>query len=85
MLFLTVSNKPRANAAAIPGLALQTGQRYSIEGVSRLTGTRLFNYSVVAQIPVPSLRLSTNAAGQMDLEAFGNRVRFIPEQAAVAP
>jgi outer membrane protein assembly factor BamB len=85
MLFLTVSQKPRANAAAIPGLAMQTGQRYSIEGVSRVTGTRMFSYSVVAQIPVPTLRLSKNAAGQLDLEAFGNRVRFLPEPPAVAP
>ena len=85
MLFLTVSRKARPNAVAIPGLAPQAGQRYSIEGVSRFTGTRLFSYSVVAQIPVPSLRLSTNAAGQLDLEAFGNRVRFLPEQPAVAP
>jgi len=85
MLILAVTGQPRANAAAIPGLALQAGQRYVIEGVARTTGVRRLIYPVVSQIPFPSLRLSSNATGQLDLEAFGNRVRFFIEPDAAKP
>ena len=85
MLILTVTGQPRANAAAIPGLALQAGQRYVIEGVARTTGVRRLIYPVVSQIPFPSLRLSSNATGLLDLEAFGNRVRFFIEPDAAKP
>lgn len=79
MLILTVSGKQRGNAVALPGLQIQQGQRYVIDGVSRTTGKQMLNYTVVAQIPFPSLRLSADGAGQLDLEAFGNRVRFLPD------
>ncbi len=84
MLFIRSSGKPRANAGVIPRLPIQAGQKYVIDAVSRTTGAKRFSYSVVSQYPMPNVQLS-HRAGMFDLEAFGNRVRFLPEATTVSP
>lgn len=69
----------------IPGLGIQMGQTYDVKGLSRATGLSRFHYKVAAQRPFPEIRLTRTTANQMDLEAFGNRVRFISAPVAVAP
>jgi hypothetical protein len=78
LLIVRIIDAPQANAGPFPGLANQTGQRYLIDGVSRTTGIKLLTYPVVAQAPFPSLRLTSGTDGMLELEAFGNRVRFLP-------
>jgi hypothetical protein len=69
----------------IPGLGIQMGQTYTVKGLSRVTGLSRFSYKVAAQRPFPEIRLTRTTANQLDLEAFGNRVRFISSPPATAP
>jgi hypothetical protein len=86
LVFVQVVNKSRDNNLNIPGLpGLQSGQRNLIDGISRTTGRPMLSYAPVAQINYSSLRLTRNKAGHLDLEAFGNRVRFVSEPNAAAP
>ena len=85
MLIVRIVSTPQANPGQVVRLPIQTGQRYLIDGVSRTTGNKLLTYPVVSQAPFPSLRLTSSADGQLDLEAFGNRVRFIPEAPEATP
>ena len=69
----------------IPGLMIQMGQNYEIKGLSRATGLSRFSYKVAAQRPFSEIRLTRTTANQLDLEAFGHRVRFISSPVATAP
>jgi hypothetical protein len=73
-----IVTNPQANPGPVARLGIQAGQRYLIDGISRTTGHKLWTYPVVAQAPFPSLRLTSSSNGQLELEAFGNRVRFLP-------
>lgn len=83
LLLVTNSNrKNKANgppAIAIPGLILPTDRRTTITGLSRMSGTKLFDYQVSSRFPMPSLSFKITPEHYLDLQAFGNRVRFIPE------
>ena len=79
------ANLPGGRALNIPGLGIQLGQTYTVKGLSRATGLSRFNYKVAAQRPFPEIRLTRTTPNQLDLEAFGNRVRFISSPVAVAP
>ncbi len=84
------SGNAAANAGArqllnIPGLGIQVGQVYVLHGLSRTTGLSRFSYKISAQRPFPEIRLTKTTANQLDLEAFGNRVRFISTPVAVSP
>ncbi|MFO1003508.1 MAG: PQQ-binding-like beta-propeller repeat protein [Planctomycetaceae bacterium] len=84
------SENVAANAGArrmlnIPGLGIQIGQVYILHGLSRSTGLSRFSYKVSAQRPFPEIRLTKTTANQLDLEAFGNRVRFISASVAASP
>ena len=84
-VLLLVTNSVRKNKAngpqaiAIPGLILPTDRRTTITGLSRMTGTKLFDYTVLSRFPVPSLQFKITPQQHLDLQAFGNRVRFVPE------
>jgi hypothetical protein len=69
----------------IPGLMIQMGQTYTIKGLSRATGLSRFSYKVAAQRPFSEIRLTRTTANQLDLEAFGHRVRFISSPVATTP
>ena len=69
----------------IPGVGLQIGQVYVLHGLSRITGNTRFTYKVTAHRPFPEIRLTKTTENQLDLEAFGNRVRFISTPVAVTP
>ena len=79
------ANMGGGRALNIPGLGLQMGQTYNVKGLSRATGLSRFSYKVAAQRPFPEIRLTRTTANQLDLEAFGNRVRFVSTPVAVAP
>ncbi len=86
MLLVKVSEKPVANALPmIPGLMMQPGQHHAIEGISRITGQKLLEFAVISQMPFRNVRLRGNMFGQLDLEAFGSRMRFFPQESVVAP
>jgi outer membrane protein assembly factor BamB len=69
----------------IPGLMIQMGQTYNVKGLSRATGLSRFSYKVAAQRPFSEIRLTRTTANQLDLEAFGHRVRFISSPVATTP
>ena len=69
----------------IPGLMIQMGQTYNVKGLSRATGLSRFSYKVAAQRPFSEIRLTRTTANQLDLEAFGHRVRFLSSPVATAP
>ena len=69
----------------IPGLGIQVGQVYVLHGLSRTTGVTRFSYKISAQRPFPEIRLTKTTPNQLDLEAFGNRVRFISAPVAASP
>ena len=69
----------------MPGLGIQVGQVYVLHGLSRTTGLSRFNYKISAQRPFPEIRLTKTTPNQLDLEAFGNRVRFISAPVAASP
>lgn len=87
---LVLEGTANANAGAgrvfnIPGLGIQMGQVYQIKGLSRNTGISRFEYRVSAQRPIPEVRLTKTTPNQLDLEAFGNRVRYISSPVVAAP
>lgn len=87
---LVLEGSANANAGAgrvfnIPGLGIQMGQVYQIKGLSRNTGISRFEYRVSAQRPIPEVRLTKTTPNQLDLEAFGNRVRYISSPVVAAP
>lgn len=53
------------------------GQAYRVVGLLKTTGEEVFSYPVVSQTPFPQLRLVIPTAEQMELDALGNRVRFV--------
>lgn len=79
------ANLGGGRALNIPGLGIQMGQTYTIKGLSRATGLSRFSYKVAAHRPFPEIRLTRTSPDQLDLEAFGNRVRFVSSPVAVAP
>ncbi len=58
-------------------LFARMGQAYRVVGVLKTTGEEVFSYPVVSQTPFPQLRLVIPAAEQIELDALGNRVRFV--------
>ncbi|HQX48647.1 MAG TPA: PQQ-binding-like beta-propeller repeat protein [Planctomycetaceae bacterium] len=86
LLLVTTSarknNPNRPPRIVIPGLILPGERKTTITGLSRMSGTKLFDYDVLSRFPVPSLQFKITPQQHLDLQAFGNRVRFVP--AAVA-
>ncbi len=84
-VLLLVGFSARANNAnarrplAIPGLVMPNDRRTTITALSRISGTKLFNYTVSSRFPVPGLEFKITPRQHLDLQAFGNRVRFVPE------
>ena len=89
-VLLLVGVSARANKAnalrppAIPGLVMPNDRRTTITALSRISGTKLFDYTVSSRFPVPGLEFKITPRQHLDLQAFGNRVRFIPEPAPTA-
>ncbi len=86
LLLVTTSarknNPNRPPGIVIPGLILPGERKTTITGLSRMSGTKLFDYDVLSRFPVPSLQFKITPRQHLDLQAFGSRVRFVP--AAVA-
>lgn len=84
-ILLLVGSTTRVNKVnalpnfAIPGLPMLNGRRTTITALSRISGTRLFDYTVSSRFPVPGLEFKITQQQHLDLQAFGNRVRFVPE------
>lgn len=76
VLLLLESENNDAGANPLPMFA-RLGQGYRVIGLLKTTGEELFNYPVVSQTPFPQLRLVIPTAELMDLDALGNRVRFV--------
>jgi len=75
-------NAPRA--LVIPGLVMPSDRRTTITALSRISGMKLFDYTVSSRFPVPGLEFKITPQQHLDLQAFGNRVRFIPEATPTA-
>lgn len=71
------------NGMILPGLG-QGFQKWNIQGISRVTGKPLLDFSASVRTINTHLQLEVLEGGVLDLEAFGNRVRFRP-QTLVAP
>ncbi|MEJ7594061.1 MAG: hypothetical protein WKF77_21175 [Planctomycetaceae bacterium] len=84
-ILLLVNFSARGNKAnglrpnAIPGLVIPNDRRTTISGLSRIGGAKLFDYTVSSRFPVPGLEFKITPQQHLDLQAFGNRVRFVPE------
>jgi outer membrane protein assembly factor BamB len=76
------ANLPRG--LAIPGLVMRDDFRATVTALSRVSGTKLFDYTTSLRFPVPRLEFKITPQQHLDLRAFGNRVRFVPEQGPVA-
>lgn len=71
------------NRIPLPGLG-NGNQQWSIGGISRMTGKSLLEFNASVRSINTHLHLEILDGGVLDLEAFGNRVRFRP-QTIVAP
>jgi len=84
-ILLLVGFSARGNKAnalrnpVIPGLGMPNERRTTITALSRISGTKLFDYTVSSRFPVPGLEFKITPRQHLDLQAFGNRVRFVPE------
>ena len=84
-VLLLVGSAARGNKAnalrplPIPGLLMPNERRTTITALSRISGTKLFGYTVSSRFQVPSLEFKITPRQHLDLQAFGNRVRFVPE------
>jgi len=84
--FSTRENKANAlRNLAIPGLPMPNSIQTTISALSRVSGSKLFDYKVSSRFPVPGLEFKITSRQHLDLQAFGNHVRFIPEQTTVVP
>ena len=83
-ILLLINFSARVNKAnvlrpnPIPGL-VPNDRRTTITALSRTSGTKLFDYTVSSRFPVPGLEFKITPQQHLDLQAFGNRVRFVPE------
>lgn len=75
----------RGNGNPNIGLAFGEPSGFRLSGYSRQTGRNLLEYPVVAQFPVSGIRLQLSSLDQLDLEIFGNRVRFLKTAAEPQP
>jgi hypothetical protein len=80
-----VPNAAGRRVLNIPGIGLQIGQGHVLHGLSRATGNSRFSYKMTVHQPLPEIRLTRTTANQLDLEAYGNRVRFISTPVVTAP
>lgn len=62
---------------AVPAFGLRMGQSYRVFGLLKSSGHEVFSYPVVSQTPFPQMRLTVNSLEQLELDALGNRVRFV--------
>ncbi len=62
---------------AVPAFGLRMGQSYRVVGLLKSSGHEVFSYPVVSQTPFPQMRLTVNSLEQLELDALGNRVRFV--------
>lgn len=91
-LLLLVSFSPRRHKArplpfpALGGIGFSNDRQTTITALSRITGTKLFDYNISSssRFPVSDLKFSITSQQHLDLQAFGNRVRFVPEPAPPA-
>ena len=77
MLLLVQISNPAGVAKA--GGLFPGAQKSVIRGLSRTSGASLFTYPVVTRNPLPGLRIQTNREQSIDLDAFGNRARLVPQ------
>ncbi len=61
----------------------QDDDRATVTGLSRVSGTQLFDHSVQFRFQRHPLEFQLTPQQQLDLQAFGNRVRFVPEASPV--
>ena len=83
LLLRNKSDGAQNNRIPLPGLG-NGNQQWSISGISRMTGKSLLEYNASVRSINTHLHLAIQDGGVLDLEAFGNRVRFRP-QTVVAP
>ena len=87
LLVTSAVRKNRANAPralVIPGLVMRNDRRTTVTALSRVSGTKIFDYTVTSRFLVPGLDFKITPQQHLDLQAFGNRIRFVPEAAPVA-
>jgi hypothetical protein len=76
LLLIETNIAKMANPPARPGQPGSAGVSFS--GILKTTGTPLFSHHLSARFPVPFVRLLTNHHHQVDVEAYGSRIRFFP-------
>ncbi|MBC7966389.1 MAG: hypothetical protein H7Z17_10760 [Fuerstia sp.] len=91
ILLLVSFSTRRGKAKALPfpvmgGFGFSNDRHTTITALSRITGTKLFDYNVSmsSRFPVSGLEFKITPQQHLDLQAFGNRVRFVPEPAPAA-
>lgn len=62
----------------------QDDYRATVTGLSKVSGTKLFDHSVQFRFQRIPLEFKITPQQYLDLQAFGNRVRFVPESAPIA-
>ncbi len=72
----------KMNRMVMPGLG-GTAQKWSIRGFSRLDGKAKLNFTTQIRAVNGYVSLKQLENGVQDLEAFGNRVRFVPTKSTV--
>lgn len=77
VLLIVQMEGDEAGANAIPAFGLRMGQSYRVFGLLKSSGKEVFNYPVVSQTPFPQMRLTVSSLEQLELDALGNRVRFV--------
>ncbi len=91
ILLLVSFSARRGKARALPfpaigGFGFSNDRQTTITALSRISGTKLFDYNVSSssRFPVSDLEFKITPQQHLDLQAFGNRVRFVPEPAPAA-
>lgn len=82
LLLDATPRKNKANAPplmAFPGLVMQEEYRTTVTALTRNSGTILFEHKATSRFPGPGLEFIVTPQQILDLQAYGNRVRFIPE------
>ncbi|MCA9012757.1 MAG: PQQ-binding-like beta-propeller repeat protein, partial [Planctomycetaceae bacterium] len=84
LLLDSTPRKKKVNAPplfAFPGLVAHDEYRTTVTALSRNSGTILFEHKVTSRFPGPGLEFIVTPQQILDLQAYGNRVRFIPSTA----
>ena len=80
MVLVQLENRNAANAAAF--LGRPNGWRLKCRGILKSTGKTIFEQALSYKLPTSNIHVSTSVDHVIDFDAFGNKIRFVPESVA---